>query len=87
MVGVVLIILVNFLGEKRDCVPNKKMRDVQRQGMIDAAFAEASVDRWVVDYRNVIVPDDVRENKSPIKLYLLLNITTNNLYVGQYAYT
>ena len=57
MISIIVVILVHLLGEQRDGVPDEEMRDVQRQRVVDAALAQAPVQRLVVHYVDVVVPD------------------------------
>lgn len=57
MIGIVLVILVHLLGEERDGVADEEVRHVQRQRVVDAALAQAPVQRAVVHYVDVIKPE------------------------------
>lgn len=57
VVGIVLVVLVDFLGEERDGVADEEVRDVHGQRVVDAALAQPPVDRCVVHDRYIVVPD------------------------------
>lgn len=59
MVGVVLVVLVHLLGEQRHGVSYEEVRHVQGQRVVDAALAQAPVDRRVVHDRDVVVPNNL----------------------------
>lgn len=57
VVGIVLVVLVDFLGEERDGVADEEVRDVHGQRVVDAALAQPPVDRRVVHDRYIVIPD------------------------------